>query len=82
MPEQRSTRPAPEPARRPASRSTETGGDDAGQQDVRDRLNQIQEQGYQGTVPDDTPNEAYALPNAGDGTPETDRVHPDKQRTK
>jgi len=85
MPEPRAARPA-EPARKTTQRSDATGGGnegnggDAGQQEVRDRLAEIQEQGYEGYVVDETPNEAYALPNAGEGTPEADRVHPDKQK--
>jgi hypothetical protein len=39
----------------------------------------VAEQGYIGSVPDETPNENYSLQTGPDApTPETTRVHPNK----
>ena len=67
---------------KPTPKPAATSGTDAGQAEMQERADKVQEQGYDGTVPDDTPNEAYALPDAGAGTPEADRVHPDKKNKK
>ena len=55
--------------------------DDAGQAEVQATADKETEQGYVGVVPDETPNENYTLQGqiAGKTTPETERVHPDKQ---
>ena len=55
--------------------------DDAGQAEVQAKFDEANEKGYFGTTPDETPNENYTLKGvaAGKPTPETTRVHPDKQ---
>lgn len=47
-------------------------GDDAGASQVAEKLGKEQEQGFQGTVPDETPNSAYTVAGrlAGEPTPE------------
>lgn len=54
---------------------------DAGQAEVQKNFDEAAEKGYFGTTPDETPNENYTLGGqaAGKSTPETERVHPDKQ---
>lgn len=46
---------------------------DAGQSDVQEKFDKEQEQGYRGTVPDQTPNSAYTVAGVTGGakTPET-----------
>jgi hypothetical protein len=48
---------------------------------VQRKVEQENEQGYRGTVPDATPNEAYTVKGvtAHQPTPETERRHPDRQ---
>lgn len=53
--------------------------EDWGQAELQAADDKAKEQGYVGTVPDETPNENYSLqtpPSAP--TPETERVHPSK----
>lgn len=55
---------------------------DAGQAEVQANFDEATEKGYFGTTPDETPNENYTLAGVSSGkpTPETERVHPDKQK--
>lgn len=48
---------------------------DGGSAQVQDKVDQENAQGYRGTVPDPTPNEAYTLKGVTSGmpTPETER---------
>lgn len=46
--------------------------DDAGQQEVQERVDEENEKGYVGTVPDQTPNENYTVAGNDLPTPETD----------
>lgn len=48
--------------------------DDAGQAEVQAKFDKEQEQGYIGSVPDPTPNDAYTVAGVlkGSGTPESD----------
>lgn len=59
------------PARR---RGRAREGGDAGEAEVADRLHEEQAKGYQGTVPDETPNSAYTVGGvtAHEETPESD----------
>lgn len=51
-----------------------TKNDDAGQAEVQARVDEAEEKGYEGWVPDETPNEAYSLESKGfDDTPEVKR---------
>lgn len=53
--------------------------EDWGQAELQAADDKAKEQGYVGTVPDETPNENYSLQTGPDApTPETERVHPDK----
>lgn len=53
----------------------ETRGD-LGAGEVTKKLNEEQEKGYRGTVPDPTPNHAYTVAGvtSGEPTPETDEA--------
>lgn len=48
---------------------------DGGQAEVQRKFDEAQEQGYIGSTPDKTPNEAYTVAgvNSGAKTPETDK---------
>lgn len=48
--------------------------DDAGQKEVQENMDEINEKGYLGEVPDPTPNENYTVEGVTQGkpTPETD----------
>lgn len=60
------------------SKKTKTSADDAnnaGQAEVQAKVDEADEKGYFGVVPDETPNENYTLAGviAGKPTPETTR---------
>lgn len=52
--------------------------DDAGQAEVQETFDAIEEKGYIGTVPDETPNENYTVQGVVSGapTPETTKERP------
>ncbi len=58
------------------SASRDAGKDDAGQAEVQAKFDEAAEQGFFGTVPDETPNENYTVQGVGAGkpTPETTRA--------
>jgi hypothetical protein len=52
---------------------------EAAKADLQAEADKVAEQGYLGSVPDETPNENYSLQTGPDApTPETTRVHPNK----
>ena len=63
-------------SKRTHARDKSQTSDDVGQAEVQARYDEIAEKGYEGAVPDETPNEHYTL--AGQAaelpTPETDRA--------
>lgn len=54
---------------------------DAGQAEVTERLQEEQEKGYSGTVPDPTPNYNYTVAGNDEPTPETDEDLKDEVET-
>jgi hypothetical protein len=61
-----------------AEKKHDTAADDAGQAEVQEKFDAIEEQGYVGTVPDETPNEHYTVAGVLKGlpTPETTKERP------
>lgn len=54
--------------------TTTSKGDDVGQAEVQQRVDEAEKKGYEGHVADETPNEAYSLESKGfDDTPEVKR---------
>lgn len=61
------------------SKTQTAAGTDAGQAEVQQRVDEAEKKGYEGHVPDETPNENYSLQTPQDApTPELERRHKDK----